>query len=124
MIKWINGSYAHGLSFGRHRVRKLSTRICVSKGRFGCFLSLMKIVATPFHQSVPICIKQIMACKPSGAVVCALKYRLQSNEKNHPKARLQAAIIKDCRLGNIECSKYQLMFVTQRTFCQSHLFPG
>ena len=78
MIKWINGSYAHDLSFGRHRVRKLSTRICVSKGRFGCFLSLMKIVATPFHQSVPICIKQIMACKPSGAVVCASKIHLSS----------------------------------------------
>ena len=88
------------------------------------FLSLIKIVATPFHQSVPICIKQIMACKPSRAVVCALKYRLQSNEKNRPKARLQAAIIKDCRLGNIECSKYQLMFVTRRRFCRSHLFPG
>ena len=45
------------------------------------FFPLMKRVATPFQQSVPICIKQIMACKPSVAVVCSSKYRLRSNKE-------------------------------------------
>ena len=34
MIKFINGSYAHGLSCGGNRVRKIPTRISVSSGRF------------------------------------------------------------------------------------------
>ena len=35
MDQRINGSYAHAFSFGGHRVRKISTGICVSKERFG-----------------------------------------------------------------------------------------
>ena len=31
----INGSYAHGFSFGGHKVRQISTRICVSGEHFG-----------------------------------------------------------------------------------------
>ena len=34
------------------------------------FFSSMKKTPTPFHQSFPVCIKQIMAGKPSSAVVC------------------------------------------------------
>ena len=36
------------------------------------FFLLMKKKATSFHQSMPVCIKQIMAFKPSSAVVSAL----------------------------------------------------
>ena len=35
--------------------------------------SLMKKTATPLHQSMPVCIKQIMAGKPSSAVVCCFQ---------------------------------------------------
>ena len=52
----------------RYRVRQISTRIFVSRERFRG--------ATPFHQNMPVCINQIMACKPSSAAVCASKYRL------------------------------------------------
>ena len=119
MIKWINGSYAHDLSFGRHRVRKLSTRICVSKGRFGCFLS--------FHRFTRAC--RFASNKLWHVNLRVLLFVLQSMvydqmKKNSQIARSQGAIIKDCRLGNIECSKYQLIFVTRRRFCRSHLFPG
>ena len=31
----INCSYAHGLSFGGYRMRQISTRICLSRERFG-----------------------------------------------------------------------------------------
>ena len=85
----------------------------------------MKITATPFHQSVPICFKQIVACKPSGAVVCASKYLFRSNKrKNREIARVKAAIVKDFCLENMECNKLQLIFVTRRRFCQSHFFPS
>ena len=33
----------------------------------------MKITATPFHQSVPICFKQIVACKPSVVLLFVLQ---------------------------------------------------
>ena len=73
----------------------------------------MKITATPFHQCVPICFKQIVACKPSGAVVCASKYLFRSNKrKNREIARVKAAIVKDFCLENMECNKFQLIFVT------------
>ena len=41
----------------------------------------------------------------------ASKYRSRSNEEISAD-RLMVAIIEDCRLENIECSKYQLIFVT------------
>ena len=52
---------------------QISTHICVSKERFGeAIFSVDEKKATSFHQSMPVCIKQIMACKPSSAVVSAL----------------------------------------------------
>ena len=36
----------------------------------GFWKSLMEKTAIPFHQSMPVCIKQIVAGKPSSAVVC------------------------------------------------------
>ena len=41
----------------------------------------------------------------------ASKYRLRSNERKLSN-RLTAAILKDFRLENIECSKYQRIFWT------------
>ena len=37
--------------------------------------------ATPFHQSVPVCIKQIMVGKPSNAFVFLLQSYLQMEEE-------------------------------------------
>ena len=44
----------------------------------------------------------------------ASKYRLRPNGRKKEKSsnRLTAAILKDFRLENMECSKYQLIFVT------------
>ena len=36
------------------------------------FFLLIKKKTTSFYQSMPVCIKQIVACKPSSAVVSAL----------------------------------------------------
>ena len=72
----------------------------------------MKKIATPLHQSMPVCIKQIMAGKPSSAVVCCFKVSFTVKWK------------KNCQIGQrqlysrivvwkiIERSKYQLIFVT------------
>ena len=97
MIKWnkhrINGSYAHGLSFGGYRVRQIPTRICVSRERFGT---------------------NIIAGKPSSTVFCCLKvsFTIKWKKKEKLSNRLTAAILKEFRLENMECSKYQLIFVT------------
>ena len=42
------------------------------------FFSHMKDTATPFYQSMPVCVKQIMARKTSSAVIYDSKYRLRS----------------------------------------------
>ena len=44
----------------------------------------------------------------------ASKYRLRPNGRKNEKSsnRLTAAILKDFRLENMECCKYQLIFVT------------
>ena len=97
MIKWnkhrINGSYAHGLSFGGYRVRQIPTRICISRERFET---------------------NIIAGKPSSAVLCCFKVSFTTKWKKKEKSsnRLTAAILKDFRLENMECCKYQLIFVT------------
>ena len=77
----------------------------------------------PFHQSMPVCIKQIMARKTSNAVVCASKYRLRSIGRKQSN-RLTEAILKDCRLEQLECRKHQLIFVTARRFRRSNFVPG
>ena len=76
------------------------------------FISLIKITASPFHQSILVCIKQIMTGKPSSAVVCCFKVSFTVKWK------------KNCQIGQrqlysrivvwkiIKCSKYQLIFVT------------
>ena len=52
-------------------MRQISNHICVSRERFGeAIFLLMKKIATPFHQSKPVC---IMAGKPSNDVVCCFK---------------------------------------------------
>ena len=84
-------------------MRQISTRICVSRERFGEAIFFVDVkTATPFHQSMPVCIKKIMAGKLPSAVVCCFKVSYN---------RLTAAILKDYRLKNIECGKYQLIFV-------------
>ena len=71
-------------------MRQISTRICVSRERFGEAIFFVDVkTATPFHQSMPVCIM----------------------EEKSPN-RLTAAILKDYRLKNIGCGKYQLIFVT------------
>ena len=37
------------------------------------YFSLMKNTATPIQRIMPVCIKQIMAGKPSSAVVCCFQ---------------------------------------------------
>ena len=97
MIKWnkhrINGSYAHGLSFGGYRVRQIPTRICVSRERFGT---------------------NIIAGKPSSTVFCCLKvsFTIKWKKKEKLSNRLTAAILKDLRLEIEQFCKYQLIFVT------------
>ena len=89
MIKWnkhrINGSYAHGLSFGGYRVRQIPTRICVSRERFGT---------------------NIIAGKPSSTVFCCLKvsFTIKWKKKEKLSNRLTAVILKDFRFKNMECS--------------------
>ena len=85
----VSGSYAHGLAIilediesGKYQLVFASAENVLVKP----FLSLMKKTkkpkkkkkTTPFHQSMPVCIKQIMTRKTSSAVVCASKYRLRS----------------------------------------------
>ena len=69
-------AYAYGLSFGGYRERQISTRICVSRERFGeaiFFVDEKKKTATLFHQSMLVCIKQSMAGRLSSAVVCCFR---------------------------------------------------
>ena len=55
-------------------MRQISTRICVSRERLrDAIFPLMKKTATRFHQSVPVCIKQIKAGEPSSGVVWFFK---------------------------------------------------
>ena len=93
---------------------QILTRICVSRERFGEAIYFVdkKITASPFHKSILVCIKQIMTGKPSSAVVCCFKVSFTVKWK------------KNCQIGQrqlysrivvwkiIECSKYQLIFVT------------
>ena len=53
-------------------MRQISTRICVSRERFGEAIFFVDVkTATPFHQSMPVCIQKIMAGKlPSAVVLC------------------------------------------------------
>ena len=107
MIKWnkhrINGSYAHGLSFGGYRVRQIPTRICVSRERFGT---------------------NIIAGKPSSTVFCCLKvsFTIKWKKKEKLSNRLTAAILKEFRLENMECRKYQLIFVTAEEVLSKPIF--
>ena len=76
-----------------------------------------KKTATPFHQSTQVCIKQIMACQPLSAVVCCFKVSFtikwrKSCQRNGIYNNQPAAILKDFRLENIDCTEYQLIFVT------------
>ena len=60
-----------------------------------------------------VCIKQIEAGKPLSAVVCYLKVSstIKWKKKEELSNRLTAAKLKDFPLENIECNKYQLIFV-------------
>ena len=55
-------------------MRQISTRICVSRERLSeAIFSVDEKIATRFHQSVQVCIKQNMAGKPSSGVVWFFK---------------------------------------------------
>ena len=57
-------------------MRQISNRVCVSRERFGetiFFVNNKKKTATRFHQSMPVCIKQNVAGKPSSAVLRCFK---------------------------------------------------
>ena len=57
--------------------------------------------------------KNIIANKPSSAVLCCFKVSFTTKwKKKKILNRLTVAILKDFRLENMECSKYQLIFVT------------
>ena len=60
-----------------------------------------------------VCIKQIEAGKPLSAVVCYFKvsFTIKWKKKEELSNRLTEAILKDFPLENIECNKYQLIFV-------------
>ena len=47
-----------------------------------------KKTATPFHQSMPVCIKQIVAGKPSSAVVCCSKVSSTIKEKKRENCEI------------------------------------
>ena len=52
-----------------------------------------------------------MADKPLSAVVCCFKVSFYDQMEEKSADRLTVTILEDCRLENIECSKYQLIFV-------------
>ena len=70
-----------------------------------------KQTATLFHQNMPVCIKQIMACKPLSAFVCHSKVSFTIKWKKSCQT-IYIKLLKDFRLKNIDCTKYQLIFVT------------
>ena len=72
-------------------MRQISTRICISRERFET---------------------NIIAGKPSSAVICRFKESDQMEGKEELSNRLKAGILKDFRSENIVCSKYQLIFVS------------
>ena len=76
-------------------MRQIPTRICISRERFET---------------------NIIAGKPSSAVLCCFKVSFTTKWKKKEKSsnRLTAAILKDFRLENMECCKYQLIFVTAK----------
>ena len=53
-----------------------------------------------------------MASKPSSAVVSLLQRIVCDQIEEKSLNRLMAATLKDFRSENIECNKYQLVFVT------------
>ena len=62
----------------------------------------------------PSTIRLCQFSKPSSAVLCCFKVSFTTKGKKKEKSsnRLTAAILKDFRLENMECCKYQLIFVT------------
>lgn len=71
-----------------------------------------------------VCIKQIEAGKPLSVVVCYFKvsFTIKWKKKEELSNRLTEAILKDFPLENIECNKYQLIFVIAEEVL-SQLFP-
>ena len=66
------------------------------------FFSVYEKTATPLHQSMPVCINQIMAGKPSSAIVCCYTQGFS--------------------FGNTEFSKYQLIIDHGRDFVEAVYF--
>ena len=64
----------------------------------------------------PSTIRLCQFSKPSSAVLCCFKVSFTTKGKKKEKSsnRLTAAILKDFRLENMECCKYQLIFVTAK----------
>ena len=79
----INGSYAHGLSFGGYRVRQRSTRICVSRERFGeaiFFSSMKKKKPDSFTRVCRFASNKIWRVNRRVHLIVPSNYRLRSNE--------------------------------------------
>ena len=95
-------------------MRQISSCIFVSRRGFGEGISFVdeKKSATPFHQNMPVRIKQIMSGKPFTTVVYLLQSIVYDQIEETSSNGLMAATLKDCRLENMECSEHQLIFVT------------
>ena len=78
------------------------------------FFSLMKKTATPFHQRMPVFIKLII-------FECNFLLLLSIVYERKLSNRLTAAVLKDFRLENIECSKYHLFWTTQEVLSKPFL---
>ena len=74
-------------------------------------------IATPFHQSMPVCIKQIMVCKTLSAVVCCFKVSFTIKWKKSCKTFLfqLKKKRKNCHTVSLIGSTY-LCFVGRQCF--------
>ena len=114
----INGNYAHGLSFGWYRVWKISTGICVSRKRFGETIFGWKNktkqkknshTVSPEYAGLHQTKLWRVTFECSRLLFPSFVYdKIEGKLSN----RLTAATLKDFRLENVVCSKYQLIFVS------------
>ena len=130
MIDWnkhlhrINGSYLntpHGLSFEGYRVRQILTRICVSSECFGEAIYFVdKKQPVRFTRAFRFASNKIW--RVNLRVFVSSKYLLRPNGRKIVK-QINSSSAQGLQFENIECSKYQLIFVTaEQVFSRSFLF--
>ena len=97
----------------RGGVGQILTRICVSRERLGEAIYFVNNKKQPlrFTRVFWFASNKLWRVNPRVQLFVASKCRLRLNEKKLSN-RLTAALLKDCRLKDIENSKYQLIFAT------------